>query len=79
MPCQELVELVTDYLDGALGLIDRRRFEEHLAECSDCVEYLALMRETMRLTGERLREEMMPPGMRDLLLSHFRSWSRESG
>ena len=54
MTCQELVELVTEYLEGALPASDRRRFDEHLAECPHCVAYLDQMRITIRLVG-RLR------------------------
>jgi len=49
--CQEVVELVTDYLEGALSPAEHRRFEEHLAGCPHCTEYLAQMRETIRLAG----------------------------
>ena len=46
--CQELVELVTDYLEGALSPGDLRRFEEHIAVCDACTEYLRQLRETIR-------------------------------
>ena len=49
--CQQAVELVTGYLEGSLSGRDRRRFEAHLAGCPHCTEYLAQMRETIRLTG----------------------------
>lgn len=49
--CQEVVEMVTAYLEGALPRRDRRRFEAHLADCPHCAEYLAQMRATIRLTG----------------------------
>jgi anti-sigma factor RsiW len=54
LACQEVVELVTDYLEGALPRSQRRRFEAHLAGCENCAEYLEQMRATIRLTG-RLR------------------------
>jgi anti-sigma factor RsiW len=47
--CQELSEFLMDYLDGALPDAQRACFEEHLAECPDCVAYLASYRETIRL------------------------------
>ena len=59
--CQELVELVTGYLEGALPARERERFEHHLALCPGCVIYVEQMRETVRLTGERPREETLPP------------------
>ena len=52
--CRQAVELVTDYLEGTLSGRARRRFEAHLAGCPHCTEYLAQMRETIKLTG-RLR------------------------
>jgi anti-sigma factor RsiW len=54
MTCQELVELVTEYLEGALQDPDRRRFDEHLAECPHCETHLEQMRITIRLVS-RLR------------------------
>ena len=54
MTCQELVELVTEYLEGALPDPDRRRFDEHLDGCPHCVVYLEQMRVTVRVAG-RLR------------------------
>jgi anti-sigma factor RsiW len=73
--CKELVELVTDYLEGALTPEDRARFEAHLAACAGCTRYLAQIRETIRLTGT-LTEEQIPPAQRDELLAAFRDWRR---
>jgi len=52
MTCKELVEFLMDYLDGLLSEPERRRFEEHLGECPDCVAYLATYREAVRLGKE---------------------------
>jgi len=49
--CQQAVELVTDYLEGALPWAQRRRFEAHLTSCVDCPEYLAQIRVVIALTG----------------------------
>ena len=76
MACQELVELVTAYLDGALTPTDRDRFEHHLSDCPGCVEYVEQMRAAVRLTGKRPRAETLPPELRDALLAAFRSWNR---
>jgi anti-sigma factor RsiW len=73
--CKELVELVTDYLEGALTPSDRERFEEHLAACAGCTRYLAQIRETIRLTGG-LTEEQIPVEQRDALLAAFMDWRR---
>lgn len=75
MHCSELVELVTEYLEGTLPEDDRRRFEEHLAECPYCVNYLDQMRETIRVLG-RLPEESLEPRAREELLVAFRGWRR---
>jgi anti-sigma factor RsiW len=75
LACQELVEVVTDYLDGRLEPADRRRFEAHLAICPGCRNYLEQMRATIRLTGA-LRAEAIPAGLRTELLEAFRGWKR---
>src|ERR1700723_2676202 len=71
--CQEVVELVTDYLEGALSPAEHRRFEAHLAGCPHCTEYLAQMRETIRLAG-RLVPEDLTDGMRSDLTDLYRRW-----
>jgi predicted anti-sigma-YlaC factor YlaD len=71
--CREIVELTTEYLEDALPEFRRRRFEEHLALCRGCVNYLEQMRETIRLTG-LITEDGIPPDQRDELLAAFRSW-----
>lgn len=49
LTCRELVELVTDHLEGALNPDAQREFVAHLAECEDCLRYLAQIRQTVRL------------------------------
>lgn len=71
MTCQQIVEVITDYLDNRLAAEDRQRFEDHVAACDGCAAYLDQMRETIRLTG-RLREEELSPEQRDGLLEAFR-------
>ncbi|OJU85787.1 MAG: hypothetical protein BGO11_07825 [Solirubrobacterales bacterium 70-9] len=73
MVCREVVELVTDYLEGSLSRADRRRFEAHLADCPHCTEYLAQMRATIRLTG-RLEPEDLSAAMREDLGELYRRW-----
>ena len=75
MPCRELVELVTDYLEDRLSPIDRARFEAHLTECEACRTYLEQFRQTIRVLG-RLPEESLSPEAREALLTAFRGWSR---
>ena len=76
IPCQEMVELVTDYLEGALSWRERRRFERHIAGCDGCRAYLEQMRQTLRVLG-RLDEETISPEARDALLHAFRDWNAE--
>jgi anti-sigma factor RsiW len=76
LSCQELVELVTDYLEGALAPADRERFEDHLADCEGCENYLMQMRRTVELVGA-LREEDLGPETRDALLAAFRDYRSE--
>ena len=71
--CQELVELVTDYLEGALSVEECERFEEHASTCRGCRAYLAQMRETIRLVG-RLEPEDISPEAEQELRNAFRSW-----
>ena len=75
MPCRELVELITDYLEDRLSPIDRARFEAHLAECEACRTYLEQFRQTIRVLG-RLPEESLSPEAQNALLNAFRGWSR---
>jgi len=76
LACRELVRIVTDYLEGALTLDERTRFEQHLVFCNGCLVYLKQMRDTLRVTG-RLSEESMPAGAREDLLRAFRAFRKE--
>ena len=76
LACQQVVELVTDYLEGALPAADRLRLEAHLAGCPHCTEYLAQMRETIRLAG-RLTPDDLTPVMRADLTDLYRRWQAE--
>jgi anti-sigma factor RsiW len=73
MSCAELVELVTDYLEGVLPSSERLRFEEHLGGCEGCVIYLEQMRQTVDLAG-RLKEDDLPDEAKAALLQAFRDW-----
>jgi anti-sigma factor RsiW len=73
--CREVVEVVTDYLEGALGDGDRRRFEDHLAECSPCVDYVEQMRTVSSALGSgAIAAETLGDERRDALLDAFRGW-----
>lgn len=73
MACNELVEVITDYLEGTLSQSDRVRFEEHLVECPYCVTYLEQMRATLAALGEIPAETIGEPA-RERLLTAFRDW-----
>jgi anti-sigma factor RsiW len=73
LSCQELVELVTDYLEGALPVDMRVRFEEHIVPCDGCKVYLEQMRQTISLLG-RLPENALSPDAERELLEAFRGW-----
>jgi anti-sigma factor RsiW len=74
MPCQELVEVITDYLEGRLSPADRERFDAHLAQCDACRTYLDQFRQTIRAMG-RLPEEALSPEARQKLAAALRGWS----
>jgi anti-sigma factor RsiW len=73
MACRELVELVTDYLEGRLPPADRDRFDAHLGACDGCTAYLEQMRQTLAALG-RIPEESISPRAREELLHAFRDW-----
>jgi len=78
MTCRDLVELVTDYLEGVLGPADRARFEAHLDGCEGCRAYLGQMRATIWAAGH-LCERTAAPSMMDALLQTFRDWKDPAG
>jgi anti-sigma factor RsiW len=73
--CQELTEVVGDYLEGVMPAEDRERFDAHLAICDGCVHYLTQMRQTVAAT-HALRREDVEATAPDELLSAFRAWQR---
>jgi anti-sigma factor RsiW len=73
LTCQELVELVTEYLEGTLPPVARARFDAHLAACDYCGAYLAQMQQTIRALG-RLTEQSIAPEAQQRLLEVFRTW-----
>ena len=77
MVCKELVEVITEYLEGTLPASDRARFERHLAGCDGCQAYLDQMRQTIAALGH-LPPESLSPEAESRLLEAFRGW-REGG
>ena len=76
LTCEELVELITDYLEGIMPPEERLRFEDHLDICEGCRAYLDHMRATLRMIGH-LREENIPAHTSEQLLVAFRTWRQE--
>ena len=75
LTCQELVELVTDYLEGAMPEELRLRFERHIEACRGCRTYLEEMRQTVKATGS-LTAEAITPEAEQALLEAFRGFHR---
>ena len=73
--CQDVVDLVSDYLERALPAGDVSLFEQHLAMCDGCVTYVDQLQRTIETVGH-VQEEVSPE-TREQLMSVFRSWSRE--
>jgi anti-sigma factor RsiW len=71
--CQEVVELVTNYLEGALSPEEADLFEQHINSCEGCDWYVDEMRTTVATVG-KITEEEIPSETRDKLLTAFRDW-----
>lgn len=76
LTCQELVELVTEYLEGALDPTDRARFEEHVMTCPPCHAHIDQMRKTIELIG-RVPESSLSSSAEQDLLEAFRGWAHD--
>lgn len=74
LTCQQVVELVTAYLEDGLSPEDRGRFERHLASCIGCRNYLEQMRRTIETTGRV--QLALPAELEEKLLEAFRGWPR---
>jgi anti-sigma factor RsiW len=74
MDCNELVELVTAYLDGSLDLQTRARFDMHLLECDGCENYLQQFRATVATVG-KIRDDDLDPAFRNRLLDAFKDFN----
>jgi len=75
LSCQELVELVTDYLEEALDVSTRIAFDRHIAGCPDCTRYLQQLQAVIRATG-RLVPDDLSPEAESALVEAFRGWPR---
>jgi len=77
MNCRQIVELMTEYLEGALSESERQRFEAHLSGCDGCTEYLEQLRTTMRLAA-RIADQPIPSEMEAKLLQAFGDWKSQA-
>ena len=71
--CRQAVELMTDYLEGALSQRDRRRLEHHLVGCPHCSEYLAQIQATIAAAGHVEPEDLAPEALDELVVL-YRTW-----
>jgi anti-sigma factor RsiW len=78
LTCRQVVELVTEYLDGVMDPPRRARFEAHLAGCDGCTAYLEQFRTTVAVVGRLDADEVPEPVMNELLAA-FRSWTADRG
>jgi predicted anti-sigma-YlaC factor YlaD len=75
--CQEVVELVTDYLENILLPEMRRRLEEHAEDCPGCATYIEQVRLTIDML-HRLAQEQPAPATKQELLQLFQNWKKVS-
>jgi anti-sigma factor RsiW len=73
LACREIVQLITDYLEGALPLAERTRFEQHLVFCIGCANYVRQMRDLLGTVG-RIHEDALTPAAQRDLVQAFQSW-----
>jgi anti-sigma factor RsiW len=78
LTCKEITGIVTDYVEGALSLRDRLRFQLHIGMCRHCRAYLRQMRLTAKALGH-LPEPELPPEIEAELLRRFENWKAARG
>lgn len=76
LTCQEVTNLVNDYVDGTLSFGDRLRFRMHVGMCRNCRSYLHDRQLTIKALG-KLQAEPIPAEVRDGLMARFRDWKRD--
>jgi anti-sigma factor RsiW len=76
LTCRELVEVITDFVEGAMSDADRARFERHLGECAGCTAVMSQFRTTIEITG-RLTEDQVSEAQRDAMREVLRRWRAE--
>ena len=78
LTCKEFVEILTDYLEGALDPAERAEIERHIVICRGCANYVEQMRSTIDLLG-RIAADEPANGQTDKLLAMFREWQAARG
>lgn len=73
LTCRELVEVITDFVEGAMSDTDRARFDRHLDECTGCRAVMSQFRSTIEVTG-RLTEDQVSEAQLDAMREVFRRW-----
>jgi len=68
LTCREMTDFLADYLDGNLALVERRRFDKHLAGCPECIAYLRSYAETIRLARQTREDDALPASIPDELV-----------
>jgi anti-sigma factor RsiW len=76
IPCREVVEAVTAYLEGTMPAGDRARLQAHLTACDHCNEYVEQIRATIALTGA-IEPQDLSPEAASALSGAFRAWAAE--
>jgi predicted anti-sigma-YlaC factor YlaD len=76
-PCNLFVELVTEYLEGALSSDETQRLQEHLVVCGGCESVLEQFRAVIRMTGALAEDDVdaLTPAQREPVMSAFREWA----
>ncbi len=72
LPCRDLVEMVSDYLEGTFDPETEARIRTHLTWCDACSDYVEQIRAITDLSS-RLRDDDVPQRLRREILSAFRA------
>jgi anti-sigma factor RsiW len=75
LSCNEIVEMVTDYIEGDLDPPTVAALEEHLRVCPGCDRYVDQIRETVSTLGSITSDSLSPQAQSDLL-DAFRTFKR---
>jgi len=74
LSCQQITEIITDYLEGRMSFADRIRFQMHVGMCKHCRAYLRQMKATIGSLGQ-LPDEPIPADVRDEMRKRFAAWN----